>query len=86
MARKPLWGGPDPAVPVWPPDRFEVRCAFPAPDPVASDRYHFAKFAHEAASRIRDVGFARQIQVIRLSDGAVLFDLMSAREVPIENW
>ncbi|MBB5130990.1 hypothetical protein HNP84_000678 [Thermocatellispora tengchongensis] len=80
------WSGPEPVTSVWPPDRFEVRCTFPPPDFTSSDRFHYPEFAYELARRLREGGYARQIQVIRLSDGAVLFDLMSAREVPVANW
>ncbi|SDQ72538.1 hypothetical protein [Thermostaphylospora chromogena] len=85
MARKPHWSGTE-APSVWPPDRYEVRCTFAPPDYAMNDRYHFAEFAYEAARRARDIGLARQIQVIRLSDGAVLFDLLTGREVPIAEW
>ncbi|GGO00262.1 hypothetical protein [Microbispora bryophytorum] len=75
-----------PLPPIWPPDRFEVRSARPIPDGGAADRYHFSRTAHEAAARLRDVGFATQVQVVRIEDGTALFDLVAGMEVPLEHW
>ncbi|MCG5217647.1 hypothetical protein [Streptosporangium sp. KLBMP 9127] len=86
MARMPNWMHSEPAVPVWPPDRYELRCTFPPPEYPSIDRYHFAEFAVEAARRLREIGLVHQLQVVRLSDGNVLFDLVSAHETPIDAW
>ncbi|WP_285776768.1 hypothetical protein [Microtetraspora sp. NBRC 13810] len=86
MARKPRWNGPEPVDAVWPGDRYEVRCTFPPPDYATSDFYHYAEFAYEAARRIRDAGLARQVQVVRMRDNTVLFDLMTSQEAPLDAW
>lgn len=80
------WQHSAPLPPAWPPDRYEVRSARPVPDRAAADRYHFARTAHEAATRLRDVRFATQIQVVRIGDGAILFDLVAGVEVPLNHW
>lgn len=80
------WQHSVPLPPVWPPDRFEVRSTRPIPDGDAADRYHFPRTAHEAATRLRDVRFATQIQVVRIEDGVTLFDLVAGVEVPLEHW
>jgi hypothetical protein len=86
MARTPSWKHSEPAVPVWPPDRYELRCTFPPPDFASSDRYHFAEFALEAARRLREIGLAHQVQVVRLGDGILLFDLVTSHEIPFDAW
>ncbi|MDF5757555.1 hypothetical protein [Spongiactinospora sp. TRM90649] len=86
MARTPAWRDHGPTITVWPPDRFEVRCDFPPPDFTVADRYHYAEFAYEAARRHREVGWAQAVQVVRLSDGGVVFDLASAHELPLDTW
>lgn len=58
----------------------------PVPEGGGVDRYHFAHTAHEAAVRLREVRLATQVQVIRLDDGATLFDLAAGLEVPLEHW
>jgi hypothetical protein len=70
----------------WPEDRYEVRCVLPTPDFVWHDRYHFARNAQEAARRRRDAGLVVNIQVVRLSDDAVLFDLEKGAELLLEAW
>ncbi|GLX05409.1 hypothetical protein [Microbispora sp. NBRC 16548] len=80
------WQHSAPLPPAWPPDRFEVRSTRPIPDGAAADRYHFPQTAHEAATRLRDVRFATQIQVVRIEDRATLFDLVAGVEVPLEHW
>ncbi len=80
------WLHSGPILPVWTPDRYEVRLMRPAPDFTSVDRYHFAKNAHEAVSRVLEVGYATQIQVIRLEDGVVLFDLTAGIDAPLEAW
>ncbi|MFI0423058.1 hypothetical protein [Spongiactinospora sp. 9N601] len=86
MTRSSRWRSTGPTITVWPPDRFEVRCAFPPPDSTVSDRYHYAEFAYEAARRHRELGWAQHVQVVRLSDGGVLFDLAASHELPLEAW
>jgi hypothetical protein len=86
MSRTPHWRSPGPSLVAWPPDRFEVRCTFPPPTYNVVDRYHFAEFAYEAAVSHREIGLAHQVQVIRLSDGGVLFDLLAAHETPLAAW
>ncbi len=80
------WQQSAPLPHLWPPDRFEVRSVRPAPGGRAADRYHFPRRAHEAAIRLRGLRFATQIQVIRLADGATLFDLSAGVEVPVDHW
>ena len=79
-----LHSGPIP--PVWPPDRFEVRSSRPGAEFGSAERYHFAASAHEAALRLRDAGFARQVLVIRLNDGVTLFDLVEGLHIPVDEW
>ncbi len=80
------WNNSGPTVRLWPPDRFEVRCVRASPEFSSSDRYHYAKNAHEAVLRLRDAGLVTQLQAIRIEDGAVLFDLASGTSVPAEQW
>jgi len=82
----PQWMTADPLPSIWPEDRYELRCALPAPFFATTDRYHFPNHAHEAAHRIRQEGQAMEIQVIRLSDGAVLFDLLAGIDRPLNEW
>jgi hypothetical protein len=70
----------------WPRDRYEVRCALPAPYFATNDRYHFPAHAHEAVRRLQQDGLAMEIQVIRLGDGIVLFDLMANIDLPLGDW
>ncbi|GAA1267938.1 hypothetical protein Psi02_09830 [Planotetraspora silvatica] len=80
------WLHSGPVSPIWPVDRFEVRSIRPNPGFGAADRYASATAAYEAAMRMRDSGLATQIQVIRIEDGVVLFDLTSGVEMPLEAW
>lgn len=70
----------------WPEDRYEVRCVLPTPEFIWHDRYHFARNAQEAARRRREAGLVVNIQVIRLSDDAVLFDLVGGAELLLDAW
>ncbi|GII56249.1 hypothetical protein Pth03_46380 [Planotetraspora thailandica] len=80
------WQQSGPVSPIWPPDRFEVRSARPIPDFRSAERYAFAPLAQEAVARMREAQIATQIQVIRLDDGVVLFDLAVGVEAPPETW
>lgn len=82
----PDWMRPVRIPPAWPVDRYKVRCELPAPDFVTVCCYHFAEHAREAALRLRREGLALGIQVVRLADNAVLFDLAAGIEVAPEEW
>ncbi|MCC5576458.1 hypothetical protein IMZ11_12530 [Microtetraspora sp. AC03309] len=58
----------------------------PSPEFSSTDRYHFAKNAHEAVLRLRDTGLVTQMQAIRIEDGAILYDLASGTSIPAEQW
>jgi hypothetical protein len=79
-----LHSGPIPSI--WPPDRFEVRTLRTPPGAGAIDRYAYAATTHEAVNRLRDAGLVTQIQVIRLNDRALLFDLVEGVSAPVEEW
>lgn len=70
---------------VWPRDRYEVHVTFPPPDYGTVDRYHYPEFAYAAVEGLAG-GLALQIRVIRIEDGAVLFDALARVEVPFELW
>ncbi len=80
------WNNSGPTFRLWPADRFEVRCVRASPEFSSADRYHYAKNAHEAVLRLRDVGLVTQMQAIRIEDGAVLFDLASGAGLPADQW
>jgi hypothetical protein len=80
------WLHSSPLPPAWPKDRYEVRFTRPAPDFTSVDRYHYAKNAHEAVSQLQEAGNVTQIQVIRLEDRVVLFDLAAGIDAPFEAW
>ncbi|MBX6168058.1 hypothetical protein [Thermobispora bispora] len=63
-----------------------MRSIRPGPEAPAADRYHFSALAQEAALRLRDIGLATQIQVIRLADGAILYDLAAGVHRPLAEW
>ncbi|MFO7250036.1 MAG: hypothetical protein DIU60_004715 [Actinomycetes bacterium] len=86
MTTLPQWMTADPLPSIWPEDRYELRCALPEPFFATTDRYHFAAHAYEAAHRISREGHAMEIQVIRLSDGAVLFDHLAGIDRPFNEW
>lgn len=79
-----LHSGPVPHI--WPSDRYELRFTRPAPDFTTVDCYHFAKNAREAVSRLQEAGYAGQIQVVRIEDGVVLFDLTAGIDAPLDAW
>ncbi|RBQ19286.1 hypothetical protein DP939_15240 [Spongiactinospora rosea] len=74
-----------PLAPAWPPNRFEVRWELPGGG-VESDGYHFADWAREAARRAYGRGMARNVHVVRLDDGVVVFDPSNEVELPVEEW
>jgi hypothetical protein len=71
---------------IWPSDRFELRCSYPPPQFSSTDRYHYPELVYEAVQRLRETGFALEIQVVRLIDGAVVFDLMAGVDLPLNSW
>jgi hypothetical protein len=77
---------PVPIPPPWPTDRYKVRCELPAPDFSTVCCYHFPEHAREAALRLRWEGLALGIQVTRLDDNVVLFDLAAGIELSPEYW
>jgi hypothetical protein len=72
--------------PPWPTDRYKVRCELPAPDFSTVCCYHFPENAREAALRLRREGLATGIQVVRLADNVVLFDLAAGIELSPDDW
>ncbi|MEV5412303.1 hypothetical protein AB0K60_26145 [Thermopolyspora sp. NPDC052614] len=86
MKTLPQWMNSEPLPSPWPDDRYELRCALPAPFFATNDRYHFPAHAYEAMRRIQQEGQAMEIQVIRLGDGAVLFDLLAGIDIPLSEW
>ncbi|WP_066360160.1 hypothetical protein [Herbidospora mongoliensis] len=78
------WRRSTPLQQVWPTDRYEVKSTRPAPDFTSVDRYHFAELALESAENLMSSGWATNVTVVRIDDGAVLFDHKAV--VPLESW
>ncbi|HEX4813225.1 MAG TPA: hypothetical protein VFV66_10795 [Nonomuraea sp.] len=72
--------------PPWPGDRYEVLCQRRAPFPGTRDQYHFAEFAVESARALQQAGLATRVAVVRMTDGAVIYDPAAGVELPPAQW